>query len=462
MTLRARLVAGLVVLLVTLVVSGVAITVVQHRFLTGQLDDQLEALAGNAPRLLTRGSVNPAALANLPTLGDVYLGSLDQNGELMTLISPTDEPTLVPELPADPPLSQPFTVEVSSPEGEAGRARVLMVAAEGDEVAVIALPMDRTEAAFTSLMATLLAAGLAIVVVLSLVAWWVVRLGLRPIAEMTSAADAIAAGAVDRRVTLVHGGAEADRLATALNTMVDANQAAERQLRRFVADASHELRTPLTTLRGYVGLYRAGGLTEPSDMDDAMGRIESEAVRMAGMVDDLLLLAELDEQRPLHIATVDLAEMLAAVATDMAAIQPSRPIDVDCVERLEVQGDRDRLTQAITALAANALAHTGSAVPVTLFGRCVRDDRVGGRGVGATAVRVEVRDEGDGIPEADLPRLFDRFYRTGTSRAGVSRGNGLGLSIVASIVSAHGGRFGVESVEGVGSVFWFELPAMSV
>ena len=226
-------------------------------------------------------------------------------------------------------------------------------------------------------------------------------------------------------------------------------------MRRFVGDASHELRTPLTSIRGFAELYRHGGLREATDVARAMGRIEDESMRMQGLVEDLLLLARLDEQRPLARERVNLDAVVADAVADARAVAPDRAIAVvrpagaePAGGRLVVLGDDARLRQVLANLLANALAHTPPGSPVQL--------RAGVRGGRA---RVEVVDHGPGLSAEQAARVFDRFYRTDSARSRSSGGAGLGLSIAAALVAAHDGRVGVAPTAGGGATFWVELVA---
>ena len=219
------------------------------------------------------------------------------------------------------------------------------------------------------LMVAIGAAGLVIAAIVGLVVWWVIRLGLRPIRQMTEAADAITAGAVERRVEVPAGRTEASRLGIALNTMIDTSQESEARLRRFVADASHELRTPLTTLRGYTSLYASGGLVDDSAVSDSMRRMNSEAARMARIVEDLLLLAELDEHGARRHDSFDLVPHLRDAVSDMRVVQPERPILLDAPESLVVVGDADQLVQVVGALTTNAMRYTPATTEIVVRAR---------------------------------------------------------------------------------------------
>jgi two-component system OmpR family sensor kinase len=223
--------------------------------------------------------------------------------------------------------------------------------------------------------------------------------------------------------------------------------ASEARLRRFVADASHELRTPVTTIRGYAELYRHGGLDDAADLDQAMRRTEQESVRMASLVDDLLLLARLDEGRPLARAPVDLGVLGVDAAADARAVAPDRVVAAEVTADVTVDGDEDRLRQVLGNLVGNALEHTPAGTAVS-----VRVHNGGARAV------VEVHDDGPGMTEELAARAFERFSRADVSRSRNRGGAGLGLAIVQAIVVAHGGSVRLSSSSGAGTTVRVELP----
>ena len=225
-------------------------------------------------------------------------------------------------------------------------------------------------------------------------------------------------------------------------------------MRQFVADASHELRTPLAAVRGYAELYRQGAVREPDEVASAMSRIEGEAGRMGGLVEDLLVLARLDDQRPLTIAPVDLTVLAADAAQDARAIDPGRRIEVVGLDGplgpTTAPGDEAKLRQLVANLVSNALGHTPAGTPLEIA--------VGTRASDGFAL-LEVRDHGPGIDPDKARKVFERFYRADPSRArGTGGGNGLGLAIAAAIVAAHRGRIGVAQTPGGGATFVVQLP----
>ncbi|TMK62137.1 MAG: HAMP domain-containing histidine kinase, partial [Actinobacteria bacterium] len=220
------------------------------------------------------------------------------------------------------------------------------------------------------------------------------------------------------------------------------------RLRRFVADASHELRTPLTSIRGYAELFRRGADSRPEDLAKSMQRIEAEAARMGVLVDDLLLLARLDQGRPLEREPLDLARIVEDAVDSARAVEPDRPIDLEVRGPASVLGDAGRMRQTVDNLLDNARVHTPASSPVRVT--------VGPDG---EAVLLTVADEGPGLPSEVVDRAFERFYRGDPSRSRSMGGAGLGLSIVAAIVEAHGGTVTVRSEEGAGATFEVRLPA---
>nr|WP_269810417.1 HAMP domain-containing sensor histidine kinase [Kineosporia rhizophila] len=275
----------------------------------------------------------------------------------------------------------------------------------------------------------------------------VLRVGLRPLTRMAQAADAIASGSRDERLPVSDRNQETDVLARAVNRAFDAQAAAEDRARTFAADASHELRTPIATVSGWLELYRQGGLRE-EDLEQAIARIEDEVGRIRLLVEELGLLARLDTGRPLESAPVDLARLTESVVEDAQVIHPGLDIAFEAPDQLPARGDAARLQQVLRNLVGNAVQHNpdGTRVRLTLKQE-------------AGQVRVDVSDNGTGIPAADLPRLFDRFWRAEASRSRDYGGSGLGLAIVQAIVKAHGGRVTVESEVGRGTTVSLCLPA---
>ncbi|MEU6998167.1 HAMP domain-containing sensor histidine kinase [Nonomuraea sp. NPDC046570] len=291
---------------------------------------------------------------------------------------------------------------------------------------------------------------------LTLLAAHLIRRGLRPLDRIVETAAAIGGGDLSRRVGTAPPGTEVGRLGDALNAMLGQLEhaftergASEERLRRFVADASHELRTPIATIRGYAELFRYGAATRQADLDKAMRRIEAEATRMGSLVDELLLLARLDQGRPLDRAPVELTELAADAVADTLAIEPDRPLSLEHDGPAEVPGDAARLRQVLGNLLANVLDHTPSGTAAT-----VRVGVAGGLAV------IEVADEGPGMTDERAALVFERFYRGERRHGDGARhgGAGLGLSIVSAVVTAHGGDVSVTSAPGTGTTFRVRLP----
>ena len=319
--------------------------------------------------------------------------------------------------------------------------------------------------------------GLVVLTVLGAAAYVLVRNSLRPLAEVERIARAIAAGDLSQRVPAGDERTEVGRLSTSLNVMLAriesafrAQQASEEEargsehrMRRFVADASHELRTPLTSIRGFAELYRQGAVGSPEETARLMQRIESEGARMGVLVEDLLQLARLDQQRPLTITPVDLAEVAGDAVHDARAVQPDRPITLHLDEALSevpvVLGDEARLRQVVGNLVTNALVHTPPTAPVTVS---ISDEPAPSDGTAdgddGGVVVLRVADQGPGMAPEDAARVFERFYRADPSRARTAGGTGLGLAIVSALVHAHGGTVYLDTAPGRGATFTVRLP----
>jgi two-component system OmpR family sensor kinase len=366
-----------------------------------------------------------------------------------------DPPPALPPIPgpeADANMGKIFTAPAV--DGSLSY-RVLMVPGPAGATVVAAESLEPVDQAVQYLVRRLVIAGLFGLAVASLISWWVIRHGLRPVDRMVETAAAIADGDLSRRVPDADPETELGRLGEALNEMLGQIEAgirerevAEAKLRRFVADAAHELRTPLTSLRGYAELYRQGALPTTDAVSNAMGRIESEGARMARLVDDLLLLARTDQGRALEREPVDLVRLAREAAGDFAAADPTRPLQRDLEGSAVVIGDPIRLRQTIDNLLTNVRVHTPPDTPA----------RVSVRRNGSWA-EVTVADDGPGIPTEDQPRIFERFWRGDPARGRTAAGGaGLGLSIVDSLVRAHGGSVAVQSAPGRGTAFTLRLP----
>jgi two-component system OmpR family sensor kinase len=368
---------------------------------------------------------------------------------------------------------RPVVVEAAD-----GTDWLLMSRDVSDGLTVIAgVDLDKDDATLARLVALQVIVGLVILVLLGSAAYVLVRNSLRPLTEVERTARAIAAGDLSQRVPAGDEHTEVGRLSLALNGMLAriersfrAQQASEEQarasetrMRRFVADASHELRTPLTSIRGFAELYRQGAVGSPEETARLMQRIESEGARMGVLVEDLLQLARLDQQRPLTITPVDLAEVAGDAVHDARAVQPDRPISLHLDESLSevpvVLGDEARLRQVVSNLVTNALVHTPRTAPVTVR---ISDEPAAGDasadGDDGGVVVLQVADQGPGMAPEDAARVFERFYRADPSRARTAGGTGLGLAIVSALVAAHGGTVHLDTASGRGAAFTVRLP----
>jgi two-component system, OmpR family, sensor kinase len=457
--LRTRLVAGTVLLLAAgLLVAGTASTSALRSYQLSRVDEQLvDAVADPAAvddrRDGPRGPGGRGPRGRLP--GELYRALLGPDGEVLAASPSRDEPVL-PPLPAERVREvqrQPFTVPSSDGDGQ--WRVVVQPLAGGTRTVVLASDLGQVDETVARLVLLQLVIGAVVLAGAAALGLLLVRSSLRGLVEVEEAASAVAAGDLDRRVPERDPRTEVGSLGRSFNRMVGDVQAAfaaraasEARLRRFVADASHELRTPLTSIRGFAELHRQGAVTGPDDVRRLLRRIEDEAVRMGGLVEDLLALARLDEQRPLELGDVDLAVLAADAVHDARAVAPERDVVLRTPGPVPVRGDEARLRQVLANLLSNALQHTPAGTPVSVEVRQEGDGAV-----------LEVADEGPGMDAATAERVFERFYRADASRTRASGGSGLGLAIVAALVQAHGGRVEVDTAPGRGAVFRVHLPA---
>ena len=333
------------------------------------------------------------------------------------------------------------------------RVRASIEPQEPSFILILAAPLRSVDSTLHRLLLIELLVTASVLAAIVLVGLWVVRLGLRPLSAIGSTAAKIAAGDLSQRVERAEERTEVGRLGMALNAMLAqiesafrAREASEAKLRRFVADASHELRTPLAAVRAYAELFARGASERPADLERAMTGISRESERMTVLVDDLLLLAHLDEGRPLERRPLRLDEIVAEAVETARTVEPQRPVEVE-LEPATILGDRHRLRQTVDNLLANVRSHTPPGTPV----------RIALTRLDGTAQLV-ITDEGPGIEAEQLAHVFERFHRADPSRARASGGVGLGLSIVAAVVEAHGGHVSAESEPGQGASFRIELP----
>jgi two-component system, OmpR family, sensor kinase len=467
-SLELRLVV-IVVLAVTVAttVVGSALVLVQRNQLVAQVNSQLLATAPALASAVARDVRAPlpqgrtvSVAADLPSeyVVVVYVESFDSTVEIRPEVRSGDGMPDIPAVTAERAASferRPFTV--GSREG-VGRWQVVSLPTDNGAASVsVALPLDADDSTKRLAVVTLVI-GSAVVAGAALLGGIAVRRSLRPLADVEQTAVAIARGELSARVPEGGQDTEVGRLTTALNGMlariedsIRQRDASQERMRRFVADASHELRTPLASIRGFAELHRQGAVPE-EQVDATFSRIENEARRLGVLVEDLLLLARLDEQRPLRRVPVDVAALVLEAAGDVRALDPTRRVrvtgaDGGPVGPVVAPGDPDRLRQVLTNLVGNAVRHTPDGSPIELV--------VGPVG---PRVAIEVRDHGLGVPDADKVRVFDRFARLDASRTRDTGGAGLGLSIVAAVVAGHGGTVRVLDTPGGGATFRVELP----
>ena len=461
--LRLRLIAILVVLLLAaLTLTAGATAVLMRRDLVAAVDRDLQrAWPTVAQQALD--TLRTQSRSRLPSGYAVVFYPTD--GSRPVEIDPTGA-ALRPGVPDTLPLDDPHvlhnaTFTIPSRDGDTmwravgGRLR-------GDAATfIVAVPRDGVDRTVRKLVLVELLIGLAVLAACAAGGWYAVQRAFRPLRQIEDTAAAIADGELGRRIPTRTAKDEVTSLSRSLNAMLAQieqsfadREASEERMRQFVADASHELRTPLAAVRGYAELYRQGAVREQEDVASAMWRIESEAGRMGGLVESLLTLARLDEQRPLGIGPVDLTVLAADAAQDARAIEPARRISVvgttGPLGPVVVQGDEAKLRQVLANLMSNALHHTPAGSPVEVS--------VGHHPASGQAV-VEVRDHGPGVDPDKARKVFERFYRADPSRSRGTGGNGLGLAIAAAIVGSHHGRIGVARTDGGGATFVLELPA---
>jgi two-component system OmpR family sensor kinase len=473
--LRARLVAIISLLLAAgLGIAAIATTAVASNFLVGQVDAELHSTALNPREVLE------ASQKGLPS--NYYVQAVGVEGTVRTLgsfaVTRFGKPAL-PDIAYDEAAkgsSKPFTAPAATnvKGDESWRVITLVGTLEpsGEPAVVyVALPLDGVDETVSILTRTLIMSGLGIVLLGGLTAWVLVERSLRSLRSVEHTAAQIAAGDLSQRVPEAPAGTEMGSLAASLNAMLTqierafaAQEASEVRMRQFVSDASHELRTPVATIRGYGELYRMGALDSTEKVDDTMLRIEDAARRMGTLVNDLLVLARLDEGRPIARADVDLVALARDSVQDLHALDPTRevslvPLDADAApddpagqvpDTLVVEGDGDRLRQVVTNLIGNVARHTPAGTPAEIALGVRKDDGV--------AV-LEVRDHGPGVSEEQGRRIFERFYRADSSRTRESGGSGLGMAIVAAIVGTHGGHVEVTPTEGGGLTVQVTLPS---
>lgn len=444
LSLRLRLLLGVgFIALVQVIAAFVVISVTSDQLLD-QIDERLGAAAASS------------ATNGLGT-DDVYQGLLRPDGELVTLNEVTIRGDAVP-LPVvassviEAARDAAVTVEAQSGQVE---YRLLAVETGAGDTLILASPLRGYEWTMNRLIRLVAVVAAVIVLMLAAVCWWVLHLGIKPIKQMTSTAEAIAAGDLSERIEDTQPGTEAGQLGMALNTMMgtiettfEDRSRAESRLRQFIADASHELRTPVATIRGYAELYQAGGLHDREELDDAMRRTREESERMSRLIADMLRLAKLDREPELEHKPVDLCMLAREVIADALAIHDERLFTIDAsTEPVIVSGDEDLMRQALANLVSNAIVHTDEEATTTVT--------VDHDGLNAA---LTVADDGGGMPARVVERATERFFRADPSRSRHQGGSGLGLAIVSGIVAAHHGELRIASSPGKGTTVTMTLP----
>jgi two-component system OmpR family sensor kinase len=471
-SVRARVLASVLALAaVGLVALGAVTYTEQHSFLQGRVDDEVRSAEPVISRQLDNLGFDPGGIGDDPDgAADARHGPPSPNlpagtygqrrdasghvlggGQLFTVSGETS--TAKPDLPAKIPIGKLLTVGSAGSSGL--RYRVLATRDRDDSgVTVVAVPTSDVEQTLNRLLLVEALVIAGVLAALGLSAYFVVKVGLRPLDRIEVTAGEIAAGELSRRVSPATSRTEVGRLGLALNAMLDrleqafdARTASEERLRRFLADASHELRTPLASIRGYAELYRMGATESAADRQLAMRRIEEESQRMGVLVEDLLALARLDETPERAFEPIDLAVLAADTVEDARATAPDRVISLSAPERAPSMGDPAQLRQVLANLLRNALVHTPAGTPIEVSVEALED-----------GTSIVVRDHGAGIAPESRARVFERFWRSKRGRERGRAGAGLGLAIVHEIVEAHGGRIGVQDAPGGGAEFVISLP----
>jgi two-component system, OmpR family, sensor kinase len=489
-SLRTRLLIAIgIIALVALVAADVATYSALENFLYQRVDQQLDQLHGvyeqRANNGLTLTCFEPGAVPGGAPVGG--LGGNPGTGPLPDLQVPATEirtssgvvagqvcPAYVNGTRYTPSIQGSVTGFSRAPDGSevayfdapsvqngGPQFRVRASTLVDGQLLIVAQPLGDTASTLHRLFLIELAVTAGAIIVALLGGLWLVRLGLRPLREMERSAELIAAGNLTERVPGENENTEVGRLARTLNLMLariesafGARVASERRLRasetrlrRFVADASHELRTPIAAISAYAELFGRGASEQKEDLERVMDGIRGETGRMEHLVADLLLLARLDEGRPLDVRSVDLVALCAEAVHTASTVGPEWPLGFVATEPIEVTGDPTALRQVVDNLLGNVRAHTP---PGTTARVAVSRDPAG-------AV-ITVADDGPGMTAEAAKHIFERFYRSDPSRSRIHGGAGLGLSIVSAIVQAHGGSVGAEGQAGVGTTFTVRLP----
>ena len=464
-SLRNRLTIGVLVLsAIGFVGAGVGSQALLRNYLINQVDAQLLSVVGGVAERLDRAGIaddtdqdnqrsaqSITPLNRVPTSTSVTV--LDPFGNLIGGIGGDFNSNKITDyvkglLPGQVAAygSKPFTIE--APGSDFRVATTVLPSSLGSVIVAQSLAdFDKTTRQIGSVF---LIIGSLVLLFIAIASRQVVKVGMRPLKKIEETAEKIAAGDLSARLENFEPDTEVGRLSTSLNTMLsrieeafDARKQSEDKLRRFVADASHELRTPLTAIRGFAELHRQGAVPDGEKTNELISRIEKESMRMGYLVEDLLMLARMDQARELVVTDVDLSSLLQEAVTSAQVAGPDHVITSNISAGVMTKGDADKIYQVVTNLLANARAHTpaGTAITVAAFKEGVDSF-------------VTIADNGPGLSAEDQARIFERFYRVDASRQRNSKdGSGLGLSIVDAVMRAHGGDVTVASELGKGAAF---------
>ena len=444
-----------------------------HSYLLKQVDSQLRDIESGSIARLDRAGIEAATpqsddgqtfrpvrpLTNVPTSTMVTLLDLKGNtvatlgGETVGSYDATFTHLTASEVQATNGL--PFTV---SGLGERPDFRAIAkMLPSGLGSVVISTSLDGVETTQRQLQGFFILVTMIVLLLIAVVARWIIRISLKPLREVENTAAAIADGDYSARLPEVDESTEVGRLSASLNTMLGKIEdsfalriASENRLRRFVADASHELRTPLTAIRGFAELHRQGAVTGEEKTRELVGRIEKESIRMSSLVEDLLLLARMDQAPQFNQQAVDLDKLVNDCVASARAAGPEHPITIDLGNEEEnyILGDESRIHQALQNLLANARTHTPAETSIFVSVSGTAEEKT-----------ISVRDTGPGMSPEVQEKIFERFYRADPSRVrSGGEGSGLGLSIVDAIMKAHGGTVTLKSEVGEGTTFTLHFP----
>lgn len=476
-SLKNRLVLGVVILgALGITGSDFAAQNAFRAFLIAQVDAQLESVSTTSGIRLDRAGIlgrEPESQSEDEPLfrpfepirevpSEISISLLDREGVVVGTLGGAQSPQQVQNVISGLTVkklldrgSAPFTI-VADNENKV-EYRALARVLPGDVGSVItAISLEGVERSINQLRFLFFAVGIVVLLFLALIARRIIGISLKPLTQVEETAEAFAKGDYSARLPEARGDTEVGRLTWSLNQMLtriaesfEARRASEDKLRRFVADASHELRTPLTAIRGFAELHRQGAVVGEEKTAELVRRIEQESIRMSTLVEDLLLLARLDQSREMDRSPVDLKTLINEAVTSAQAAGPNHPITLSMPDDdLFILGDSMRIHQVISNLLANARTHTpnGTAIRISL------QSQDGG-------VLIEVSDDGPGLSKQDQERIFERFYRADPARVrNGGEGTGLGLSIVDAVMRAHGGTVSVSSELGHGATFKLFFP----